>query len=96
MKTFKNDYLLPPNKEQTEVLLERADALGLSGMLGSIDCYKWIWKNYPTAHHGQFVGKKKEPTVMMESIVEDILYIWHAFFRIAGCNNYLTVLDRVS
>lgn len=90
---FKDEYLSPPNQRQTEILLQRGENLGFPGMLGSIDCSKWKWKNCPTAHHGQMKGKEKVPTITMEAIADDRLYIWHAFFGVAGCNNDITVFE---
>ncbi|GJS31646.1 ALP1-like protein [Tanacetum coccineum] len=64
-------------------------------MLGSIDCMQWEWRNYPKSWHGQFVrGYKKYPTIMLEAIASYDLWIWHAFFRVAGANNDLTVLNN--
>lgn len=93
VECFKDEFLRPPNKKETEILLQRAECLGFPGMLGSIDCCKWVWKNCPTAHHGQHKGKEKVPTITMECIGDDRLYIWHAFFGIPGCNNDITVLE---
>lgn len=93
VECFKDDYLRPPNQPETEILLQRAEVLGFPGMLGSIDCCKWQWKNCPTAYHGQMKGKEKVPTLTMEAITDDRLYIWHSFFGIAGCNNDITVFE---
>lgn len=93
VECFKSGYLRPPNANESKILLQRANALNFPGMLGSIDCCKWVWKNCPTAHHGQYRGKEKVPTITMEAIADDRLYIWHAFFGVAGCNNDLKVLE---
>lgn len=93
VECFRDEYLGPPNKRETEILLKRPDCLGFPGMLGYIDCCKWKWKNSPMAHHGQFKGKEKVPTVTMEAIADDRMYIWHAFFGIAGCNNDISVFE---
>nr|GEV46628.1 putative nuclease HARBI1 [Tanacetum cinerariifolium] len=37
---------------------------------------------------------KKYPTVMLEVIVSQDLWIWHAFFGVAGANNDINVLDN--
>lgn len=46
-------YLRAPNKEETKILLQRAESLRLPGMLGSIDCCKWQRNNFQTENHGQ-------------------------------------------
>nr|GEX32211.1 protein ALP1-like [Tanacetum cinerariifolium] len=45
--------------------------------------------------HGQFGGgDKKYPTLMLEAVASYDLWIWHAFFGVAGANNDLTVLNH--
>lgn len=45
-------------------------------MMGAIDCWKWKWKNFPTAYEGKYKGKKVS-TITVETIVEDRFWIWH-------------------
>ncbi|GJY55543.1 ALP1-like protein isoform X1 [Tanacetum coccineum] len=60
----------------------------------SIDCMHWEWKNYPKEWDGQFArGDKKYPTIMLEVVASYDLWVWHAFFGVAGANNNLTVLN---
>ncbi|GJX68687.1 ALP1-like protein isoform X1 [Tanacetum coccineum] len=67
----------------------------VQGMPGSIDCMHWEWINCPKAWHGQFGrGYKKYPTIMLEAVTSYDLWIWHAFFGVAGANNDLTVLNH--
>ena len=64
-------------------------------MLGSIDCMHWAWKNCPVAWQGQFGrGDKRYPTLMLEAVASHDLWIWHAFFGMAGANNDINVLDN--
>ncbi|GJU92005.1 retrovirus-related pol polyprotein from transposon TNT 1-94 [Tanacetum coccineum] len=45
--------------------------------------------------HGQFArGDKKCPTIMLEVVASYDLWIWHAFFGVAGANNDITVLNN--
>ncbi|GJR49575.1 zinc finger, CCHC-type containing protein [Tanacetum coccineum] len=66
---------------------------GLSGMLESIDCMHWEWVKCPKALHGQFKRKdKRYPTIMLEAVVDQQLWFWHAYFGVPGANNGLNVL----
>ncbi|GJR06070.1 ALP1-like protein [Tanacetum coccineum] len=66
---------------------------GLPGMLGSIDCMHWDWKNCPKSLHGQFKrSTNKYPTLMLEAVADQKLWIWHAYFGVPRANNDLNVL----
>lgn len=64
-------------------------------MLGSIDFMHLEWKNGPVALKWQYVrGDHGKPTVMLEAVASQDLWIWHAFFRVAGSNNDINVLNQ--
>ncbi|CAN1267940.1 hypothetical protein LINPERPRIM_LOCUS12970 [Linum perenne] len=64
-------------------------------MLGSIDCMHWPWKNCPVDWKGQFTrGDQGVPTIMLEAVASQDLWIWHAFFGVAGSNNDINVLNQ--
>ena len=59
VQVFGPEYLRVPNAQDTARILEFNKARGFPGMLGSIDCMYWSWKNCPAAWHGQFQGHKR-------------------------------------
>ena len=75
-------------------LLDVGKKRGFPGMLGSLDCMHWTWKNCPTAYGGQYIGKEKEPTVILEAVALYNTWIWHAFFGLPGTLNNINVLDQ--
>ena len=54
IEVFGDEYLRAPNQADTARLLAVAEERGFPGMLGSVDCMHWEWKNCPTAWQGQF------------------------------------------
>jgi hypothetical protein len=54
----------------------------------------WTWKNCPSAWSGQYTGKEKEPTIVLEAVASQDLWIWHAFFGMPGSHNDINILDR--
>ncbi|XP_057447831.1 uncharacterized protein LOC130739527 [Lotus japonicus] len=92
---FGETYLRRPNHEDITRLLQWGEFRGFPGMLGSIDCMHWEWKNCPVAWKGQYTrGDHGKPTIMLEAVTSQDLWIWHAFFGIAGSNNDINVLNQ--
>ena len=54
----------------------------------------WAWKNCPKAHQGQYQGKEKYPSLILEAVADYELWIWHAFFGSPGSLNDINVLNR--
>jgi hypothetical protein len=64
------------------------------GMRGSIDCMHWAWRSCPTTWKGQFTGRGKQPTMILEAVAAHDLWIWHAYFDMPGSCNDINVLQR--
>ena len=93
---FSNEYLRSPNNDDIARLLAMGTNRGFPGMLGSIDCMHWKWKNCPTAWKGMYSGHVHEPTIILEAVASYDLWIWHAFFGLPGSHNDINVLERSS
>jgi hypothetical protein len=94
VNVFGPQYMRYPTAEDVQRLLEENKSRGFPGMLGSVDCMHWTWKNCPAAWHGQYTGHVREPTIILEAVASYDLWFWHAFFGMPGCNNDLNVLNR--
>jgi len=94
IEVFVDEYLRSPNEQDTARLLASAEHRGFPGMLGSLDCMHWVWRNCPTAWKGQYTGHVHEPTIILEAVASKDLWIWHAFFGLPGSHNDINVLHR--
>jgi hypothetical protein len=65
---FSERYLRIPNQANVARLLRVNVDGGFPGMLGSIDCMHWEWRNCPTAWRGQFCGRNSRPTMILEAV----------------------------
>ena len=52
VEVFACQYLRSPNENDIARLLYIGEQRGFPGMLGSLDCMHWKWKNCPTAWAG--------------------------------------------
>ncbi|GJS83649.1 ALP1-like protein [Tanacetum coccineum] len=93
---YMSKYLRNPTLEDVEKTYnQHLMRHGFPGILGSIDCMHWEWKQCLVSWQGQYDrGDKKYPTIMLEAVASQDLWIWHAFFGVAGANNDINVLDN--
>ncbi|GJV19990.1 ALP1-like protein [Tanacetum coccineum] len=96
MELYMPKYLRNPTSEDVVKIQQKHNNVhGFPGMLGSIDCMHWEWKNCLVSWQGQYGrGDKKYPTIMLEAVASQDLWIWHAFYGMTGANNDINVLDN--
>ena len=94
VEIFGDEYLRYPNEADIARLLAMGEKKGFPGMLGSIDYMHWAWKNCPYDKQGQYKGHVDKPTIILESVASEDLWIWHAFFGMPGSHNDINVLHR--
>ena len=70
-----DEYLRSPNNNDIARLLAIGESCGFPGMLGSVDCMHWKWKNCPTAWHDMYSGHIHEPTIILEAVASYDLWI---------------------
>ncbi|XP_040254375.1 uncharacterized protein [Aegilops tauschii subsp. strangulata] len=93
---FVPEHLREPNAEDIARLLAMNAIRGFPGMLGSIGCMHWEWKNCPSSWQGQYRGHVKACTIILEVVASQDLSIWQSFFGKAGSHNDINVLQRSS
>ncbi|GKD96587.1 ALP1-like protein [Tanacetum coccineum] len=95
MQIYGPEYLRKPTVTDVEKLyLHHEEKHGFSGMLGSLDCTDWEWFGCPYAFKAQYVRRDHGPNpfILLEAVASQDLWIWHAFFGVAGSNNDINVL----
>ncbi|XP_056866850.1 uncharacterized protein LOC108858236 [Raphanus sativus] len=80
IQLFGDEYLRRPTPEDLQRLLDIGEIRGFPGMIGSIDCMHWEWKNCPTTWKGLFTRGSGKPTIVLEAVASQDLWICHAFF----------------
>jgi hypothetical protein len=72
---FDEVYMREPNLEDTQRLLSINEKRVFPGMLGSIDCMHWEWKNCPFAWQGHYLGHAEGCTIILEAVASQDLWI---------------------
>ncbi|XP_024172394.1 uncharacterized protein LOC112178487 [Rosa chinensis] len=91
---YSAEYLRAPTPADLRRLLAKAERIGFPRMIGSIDCMHWQWKNCPTGWAGEYSGRKRVSTIILEAVASYDTWIWHAFFGMPGSCNDLNVLAK--
>ncbi|GJT38970.1 ALP1-like protein [Tanacetum coccineum] len=97
IELYGEEYLRRPTQTDVEKLYAfHENKHGFPGMIGSIDCTKWPWAQCPQAYRAQFSrgDSGSEPFILLEAVASQDLWIWHAFFGVAGSNNDINVLRQ--
>ena len=75
VEIFGPEYLRSPNTADIFRMLRKANQRGFPGILGSLDCMHWAWKNCPTAYHGMYTSHVHRPTIVLEVVASYDLWI---------------------
>ncbi|XP_062230048.1 uncharacterized protein LOC133927612 [Phragmites australis] len=94
VELFGDEYLRAPTEADTARLLAEGERCEFPGMLGSIDCMHWVWKNCSKAWHGAYTGHTRKPSIVLEAVASYDLWIWHAFFGMPRSLNDINILHR--
>nr|XP_043609620.1 uncharacterized protein LOC122581452 [Erigeron canadensis] len=93
---YGEEYLRSPTSHDVARLYQAHEARHhFPGMIGSIDCTHWSWRNCPSGLRGQYHrGDHERPTIILEAVASYDLWFWHAYFGVAGSNNDINVLKQ--
>ncbi|XP_073136949.1 uncharacterized protein [Henckelia pumila] len=94
VEVFDDLYLRSPNALDIERLLYIGKQRGFLGMLGSLVCMHWKWKNCPTAWVGQYTGRSESPKIIFEVVADYDMWIYHAYFGFPDSDNDINVLSK--
>ncbi|GJU69280.1 ALP1-like protein [Tanacetum coccineum] len=95
MEIYGPEYLRKPTVTDFEKLYRHhKEKHGFPGMLRSLDYTDWEWFGCPYAFKAQYVRRDhgSNQFILLEAVASQDLWIWHAFFGVAGSNNDINVL----
>ncbi|KAI3826312.1 hypothetical protein L1987_00358 [Smallanthus sonchifolius] len=98
IQIYGKEFLRRPTSHDITLLYNAHEVKhGIPGMVGSIDCTHFVWRNCPTSLRGQYMrGDHQYPTIMLEAVASNDLWFWHAFCGSPCSNNDINVLQQSS
>ena len=95
-EAFGDEYLRRLNNNDINRLLQIGETHEFLGMVGSIDYMHWEWKNCPVAWQRQYRrSNHRKPTIILETVKPQDLWILHAYFEVASSNNDINVFNDI-
>lgn len=91
---YQAEYVRAPTTKDLKRILAHNAERGLPGCMGSLDCSHLAWTNCPSAHAGMYKGRHNHPVIVLHTICNEDLWVWHLF---AGCpcsNNDVNALSH--
>jgi len=85
-------YLRSPPPEELLRILTRNAERGKPGCIGSLDCSHWEWRNCLKAFAGVYQNRHGKRSVVMETVCDEDLWIWHSFVGCPGSHNDLNAM----
>jgi len=89
---FGSSYLRPHTTEELQRVLTHNAERGMPGCMGSLECSHWQWRNCPKAFAGMYQNRHGKRSVVMETVCDENLWIWHFFVGCPGSHNDLNVM----
>ena len=68
-----------PSQEELSEIMERNKERGMPGGIGSLDCCRWEWHQYPTGMAGAYQSRKGKRGIVVEAVCDEDLWVWHLF-----------------
>ncbi|XP_071728191.1 uncharacterized protein [Rutidosis leptorrhynchoides] len=83
---YATKYLRKPTAQDVQRLTTKHSQIHrFPGMLGSLDCMHWRWRNCPQRWKGHYTrGDHGCPSIMLEAVASYDRWFWHTYFGPAG------------
>ena len=94
IRKYGPEYLGKWDTDEMVAEEEANAARGFPGMIGSIDCCHWEWKNCPIRHQGMFQDRNRKRSIVVEAIAGHDMYIFQAFVGLPGSLNDINIHAR--
>ena len=83
-------------EEELRKEMDENEKRGFPGMMGSIDCTHWRWKNCPIAWQGMYQDRHHNRSIVAEAIAGHDMYFFQAFVGLPGSLNDINIMNQTT
>ena len=95
-RTYGPEYLGRWGEEELKKEMEVNAKRGFPGMMGSIDCTHWKWRNCPIAWQGMYQDRNRNRSIVAEAIAGHDMYFFQAFVGLPGSLNDINIMNQTT
>jgi len=91
---WRSNYLRQPNQDKLNTIMERIKDHRMPGCMGSLDCCHWDWQQCPTGMAAAYQICKGKTCIVVETVCDKDLWMWHLFVGAPGSLNDMNVMQK--
>lgn len=96
IRAYGPEYLGSWGEEELKTEMEANAKRGFPGMMGSIDCTHWLWKNCPIAWQGMYQDRNHNRSIVAEAICGHDMYFFQAYVGLPGSLNDINIMNQTT
>ena len=96
IRTYGPEFLNTWGEDEIKRELEVNAKRGFPGMMGSIDCTHWQWKNCPMVWQGMYQDRNHKRSIVAEAICGHDMYFYQAYVGLPGSLNDINIMGQTT
>ena len=96
IRTYSDEFINTWGEAETKEEMEMNAKRGFPGMMGSIDCTHWQWKNCPMAWQGMYQDRNHKKSIVAEAICGHDMYFYQVYVGLPGSLNDINIMGQTT
>ena len=96
IRNYGDEFLNSWGEEEIRKEMEVNAKRGFPGMMGSIDCTHWQWKNCPIAWQGMYQDRNHKRSIVAEAICGHDMYFYQVYVGLPGSLNDIAIMGQTT
>ena len=96
IRTYGDEFMNTWGEAEIRKEMEVNAKRGFPGMMGSIDCTHWQWKNCPIAWQGMYQDRNHKRSIVAEAICGHDMYFYQVYVGLPGSLNDIAIMGQTT